>query len=80
MTFEDFQNLARLYVIGALYPAELARFEQARSVFGKRAQEFLRECYALRDAFALSVRPPTAREALKNRVSQLYRGPTPSTA
>ena len=71
MTFEDFQHLARLYVIGALYPGELARFESARAHFGARAQAFLRECQALRDAFALSLRPASSRQALQARLAQL---------
>jgi hypothetical protein len=71
MTFEEFQNRARLYVIGALHPEELAEFERATTQFGSRAQNFLRDCYALRDAFALSLRPPESRAALKKRVLSL---------
>jgi hypothetical protein len=73
MTFEEFQNRARLYVIGALYPNELAEFEKAKTAFAPRADNFLRDCYALRDAFALSLRPVTAREALKGRLMSLVR-------
>ena len=65
MTFQEFQNRARLYVIGALYPTELAEFERAKLEFGGRAKSFLRECYALREAFALSLRPAGDREGLK---------------
>ena len=68
MTFEQFQNRARLYAIGALYPEELDEFEHAKNRFGPRAQSFLRDCYALRDAFALSLRPPARQTALKQRV------------
>ena len=68
MTFEDFQNRARLYVIGALYPEELPEFESAKSQFGSRAQSFLHDCYALRDAFALSLRSPARQTALNQRV------------
>ena len=76
MTFEDFQNMARLHVIGALYPEELAAFERARTHFGVRAQAFLRECYALIYAFALSLRSADSRETLKQRVtSRLGSGP-----
>ena len=71
MTFEEFQNCARLYVIGALYPEELPEFELAKSQFGPRAQTFLRDCYALRDAFALSLRPPESSSALKKRLLSL---------
>lgn len=71
MTFEEFQNRARLYVIGALYPEELDEFERAKSQFGSRAQTFLHDCYALRDAFALSLRPPESSSALKKRLLSL---------
>src|SRR5205814_4901354 len=68
MTFEDFQNRARLYVIGALYPAEITEFQQATTQFGTKAKTFIQDCYALRDAFALSLRAPESRAALKDRV------------
>jgi hypothetical protein len=68
MTFPEFQNRARLYVIGALYPDELAEFEQAQLEFGARAKIFVRECFALRNAFALSLRPAHERDSLKRRV------------
>lgn len=68
MTFQEFQNRARLYVIGALYPNELAEFESATQHFGQKARQFIRECYGLREAFALSLRPANSREALKRRV------------
>ena len=73
MTFEQFQNRARLYAIGALYPEELDDFEQARIQFGSRAQSFLRDCYALRDAFALSLRGSASRAALSQRVLSMAR-------
>jgi len=68
MTFQEFQNCARLCAIGALYPGELAEFERASVQFGPRAKSFVRECSALRDAFALSLRPADTRAALKQRV------------
>ena len=37
MSFEEFQNQSRLYVIGALEPEELEAFEQARKDFGQKA-------------------------------------------
>jgi hypothetical protein len=36
MTFEEFQNQSRLYVIGALEPEELEEFERERKKFGKK--------------------------------------------
>jgi len=73
MTFEQFQNRARLFVIGALYPNESEPFMEARAQFGPKAEAFLRDCYALRDAFALSVQPQSNRDKLKNRITSLAR-------
>jgi hypothetical protein len=38
MNFSEFQNQARLYVIGALESEELEEFEKAREKFGKKAK------------------------------------------
>lgn len=76
MTFDDFQNLARLYVIGALYPQELAAFQAGQAKFGERARTFLDECYGLRDAFALSLRPINAVDTLKRRLLSRGRAAT----
>ena len=55
MSFEQFQNQSRLYVIGALDPEEQEEFERARAKFGKEAEDFIAECYRLHEAFALSL-------------------------
>jgi hypothetical protein len=68
MSFEDFQNQARLYVIGALEPNELDEFEEARKECGQRAEDFIGECYALHEAFALSLRPAKSSAAMKERL------------
>jgi hypothetical protein len=68
MSFEDFQNRARLYVIGALEPNELEEFEEARKGWGQRAEDFIGECYALHEAFALSLRPAKSSAAMKERL------------
>ena len=73
VTFREFQNRARLYVIGALDPEELPLFKEATKAFGPKAQSFIRECCDLRDAFALSLRPPQAAAAIRNRLSSLVR-------
>jgi len=73
MTFEEFQNRARLFVIGALYPQELDTFTRARKEFGAKAEAFVRECQALHEAFALSMRPPDWRERLERRVMSIAR-------
>jgi hypothetical protein len=73
MNFERFQNQSRLYVIGALEPDEVEEFEQARKKFGKKAEDFITECYALHEAFALSLRPAKASAAIKDRLMSMVR-------
>ena len=73
LSFEEFQNRARLYVLGALYPGELAEFKRATAAFGAKADRFIRECCALRDAFALSLRPTNTVGKLRDRLSSLGR-------
>jgi len=73
MNFEEFQNRARLYVIGALEDGETEEFEQARVQFGQKAEDFVTECYRLHEAFALSLRPAKSSDALKNRLMQMVR-------
>jgi hypothetical protein len=73
MSFEEFQNQARLYVIGALEPEETHEFEQARRQFGERAEETIGQCYALHEAFALSLKPAKTSAALKERLMQMVR-------
>lgn len=57
MSFEDFENLARLYVVGALEEDELDEFRQTRAEFGDRAEASIMECRKLNAAFALSLHP-----------------------
>jgi len=73
MNFERFQNQSRLYVIGALEPEEVEEFEKARKKFGKKAEDFITECYALHEAFALSLRPAKASSAIKERLMSMVR-------
>jgi hypothetical protein len=68
MNFDNFQNRARLYVIGALEPDELEQFEAARKEFGTKWEDFINECYALHEAFALSLKPAKSSSALKDRL------------
>jgi hypothetical protein len=74
MNFEQFQNQSRLYVIGALEPDELDEFERARQKFGKKADDFISECYALHEAFALSLRPAKSSDAIKERLMAMVKG------
>jgi hypothetical protein len=73
MSFEEFQNRSRLYVIGALEPQELDEFENARKNFGQKAEDFIGECYALHEAFALSLKPAKSSAALKDRLMSMVR-------
>ena len=73
MSFEEFQNRARLYVIGALEPEETAEFEQSRKEFGQQAEDFIAECYNLHEAFALSLRPEKSSDTLKQRLMTMVR-------
>jgi hypothetical protein len=73
MNFKEFQNQSRLYVIGALEPEELEEFEKAREKFGKKAEDFITKCYALHEAFALSLRPAKSSAAIKDRLMTMVR-------
>ena len=73
MNFEQFQNQSRLYVIGTLEPEELEQFEKARKKFGKKAEDFITKCYALHEAFALSLRPAKSSAAIKERLMAMVR-------
>ena len=73
MNFERFQNQSRLYVIGALESDEVEEFEKARKKFGKKAEDFITECYDLHEAFALSLRPAKASVAIKDRLMSMVR-------
>ena len=74
MSFEEFQNRARLYVIGALEPEETEEFEQARKEYRRRRPRISsRECYNLHEAFALSLQPEKSSDALKQRLMSMVR-------
>lgn len=73
MSFDEFQNRARLYVIGALEPEESEEFELARKEFAQKAEDFIAECYNLHEAFALSLRPEKSSDALKQRLMSMVR-------
>jgi len=73
MSFDEFQNRARLYVIGALEADELDQFEAARKEHGKKGEDFINECYELHEAFALSLKPAKASAALKDRLMSMVK-------
>ena len=71
MSFDEFQHLARLYVVGALDEDELLAFDEARRELGDVAEEFIRECRQLSAAFALSLRPQAPRSDSKEKLLSL---------
>ena len=73
MSFEEFQNRARLYVIGALEPEETEDFENARREYAQRAEDFIAQCYDLHEAFALSLKPEKTSDAIKDRLMSMVR-------
>ena len=73
MSFKDFQNRTRLFVIGALEADEIAEFEQARREFGEKAEAFIAECYSLSEAFALSLKPAKASDQIKTRLMEMVK-------
>jgi hypothetical protein len=73
MSFEEFQNQARLYVIGALEAEETEAFELARKQFGQKAEDYIVQCYDMHEAFALSLRPAKSSDALKERLMTMVR-------
>jgi hypothetical protein len=73
MSFEEFQNQARLYVIGALEGEETEAFELARKQFGQQAEDYVAQCYDMHEAFALSLRPAKSSDALKERLMAMVR-------
>jgi hypothetical protein len=73
MSFEEFQNRARLYVIGALDIDEMAEFESARKKFGQMGEQCIADCYSLHEAFALSLKPAKASSAIKQRLMAMVR-------
>ena len=73
MNFEQFQNQARLFVIGALDAEEISEFEKARRKFGQKAEDFIAKCYSLSEAFALSLKPAKASDQIKARLMEMVR-------
>jgi pyruvate-formate lyase len=73
MSFEEFQNRARLYVIGALESEDTEDFEAARKKYGQEAEDFIAECYNLHEAFALSLRPAKASDSIKERLMSMVK-------
>jgi hypothetical protein len=73
MNFDEFRQRARLYVLGVLETSEIEEFEASTKEFGQKASDCLRECYALHEALALSLRPAKSSAALKERLMSMVR-------
>ncbi|MBV9127184.1 MAG: hypothetical protein JO117_03755 [Verrucomicrobia bacterium] len=72
MSFEEFEDKARLFVLGVLEDEdEIAHFEAARREYGGRAEEKIAELQRLSAAFALSLRPTPPQPATKERLLSL---------
>lgn len=76
MSFDEFENAARLYVIGALEADEARDFERARKQFGQKAEAYIAQCYDLHEAFALSLQPAKSSDAIKDRLMSMVRKKT----
>jgi hypothetical protein len=73
MNFEEFENLARLFVVGALEDGEEEAFQEAREEFGDRAEEIIAEFHQLNSVFALSLRPHPPHPDTKRKLLQAIR-------
>ena len=73
MSFEEFENRAPLYVLGALEAGEMKEVEEATKKFGQKAENFIQQCYALHEAFALTLRPVKSSALLKDRLMSMVR-------
>ena len=74
MNFEEFQNQSRFYVVGALEPGDVEEFERERKKFGKKAEDFVTQCYALHEELALSLRSLKASALYRSSASTLAQG------
>jgi len=73
MNFEEFENLARLYVVGALEDGEEQAFQDARQEFGDRAEQTIAEFRQLNSVFALSLQPHPPHPDTKRKLLQAIR-------
>ena len=73
MSFEEFENLARLYVVGAIEDGEEEAFQEARKDFGDSAEEVIAEFRQLNSVFALSLSPHPPHPDTKRKLLQAIR-------
>jgi hypothetical protein len=73
MNFEEFENLARLYVVGALEDGEEEAFRDARAEYGDRAEAIIAEFRQLNSVFALSLQPHPPHPDTKRKLLEAIR-------
>ena len=73
MSFEEFENFARLYVVGALEDGEEEAFMEARAEFGEQAEKTIAEYRQLNSVFALSLQPHPPHPDTKRKLLQAIR-------
>ena len=73
MNFQEFEHLARLYVVGALDEEEMEQFVQARRQFGDEAEMVINEFRRLNSVFALSLRPHAPKPGTKHKLLEKIR-------
>lgn len=74
MNFEEFENQAFFYVIGALDEQELKAFAEARQKFAERAEDFINECRKLTSVITLSLQPHSpAPETKRKLLERIHR-------
>ncbi len=71
MNSEEFENQARLYVLGALDDEELQQFEAARTQMGAAGERVIQECERLNSVFALSLRPTPPKPTTKQKLLEM---------
>jgi len=78
MSFDEFQQLARLFAAGALDEEETFQFMAGRKKFGRHAEAFITQCHKLGAALALSLRPcapdPRTKERLLAMIQNMQWG------
>jgi hypothetical protein len=75
---EEFENRARLYVLGALDDEELKDFEAQRRALGQAAERTIQECERLNSIFALSLRPTPPQPTTKQRLLEMIKSAHPT--
>ena len=73
MTFEEFEMLARLHVVGALEDGEEEAFQEATLDFGERAERVIAEFRQLNSVFALSLQPHPPHPDTKRKLLKAIR-------